>query len=635
LPIKLFGEKSKLDFLGLIWLSVTSLLWLVFCGPVWVPILIILIFFGITILTGRFPFRRTPFDLALGLFFLMLLVGLWVAYDRETALDKFWMLILAFLVFYAIATQPKQNAWFLMGLISILGVLLGLHFLFIYDWRTLPVDFRIITRIGLSWMAMRPAIQGKALTPNITAGILAGFFPFSLALGISTWKRRCDNHPSWLPVILAVCFTGVMALAIFMTSSRGAWLALILGLAFWLALAAGKKYLANVPGWWTLALIFGGIAIGILAIAVFFAQVSNPAHLLDLAPGLPTGQSRLRIDRLTVRLISDFTFTGGGLSAFAGLFSYYMLVIPNVMFRYSHNLYLDVALEQGLPGLLALLLILGGSGLLLFRASTDEDMRPGLNLLRLAASTSLVGMVVHGIIDDAFLGERGTPFVWVVAGLAVFMHPDVRTMAGLLPVNLDRSSKLPGFRRRVRLAFMLIAFPIVTYGVLSWRQLAAGWLANLGAVSMARVQLSDFPTNQWRDGDVGDTLVGAQGLFEHAISFDPANLTANYRLGLIAMLNQDFQTAIDYLDVAYRMDPEHRGVVKNLGYAYVWAGELDQAQDLLTEIPEAKQELGVYSWWWAVQGRSDLAQNAEEMARRLATVSSISSLTSYVRLAIT
>ena len=43
----------------------------------------------------------------------------------------------------------------------------------------------------------------------------------------------------------------------------------------------------------------------------------------------------------------DYPITGAGLTSFPGLYSQYMLVIPYFYFTNSHNLFLDVAIEQG------------------------------------------------------------------------------------------------------------------------------------------------------------------------------------------------------------------------------------------------------------------------------------------------
>lgn len=630
MPIKSTDQKAWLAFFSLAWISICGLLWLTFGGPAWLPILIVLIFIGIGISAGHLPFRRTPFDLALLLFWLTALVGVWTAYARDGAWEKFWLLTLAILVFYAIASQPTQNFWLLSGLLGFLGALLSLNFLFVYDWRTLPADFRVITRLGLAWMAVRPALPGQALTPNITAGILAGFFPFTLALGMAAWQNKKSLKYPWLPMACALSCAGLMALTIFMTSSRGAWMALAVGLGFWLVWGLGEKLLAGVTGRWKLAIILCGATAGILACGVILALIGDPGRILELAPGLPTGQSRLRIDTLTLRLIGDFPFTGGGLKAFAGLFSWYMLVIPSVLFRYGHNLYLDVALEQGLMGLLLLLGILVGSAVLLVRRPAADSRQPGLNLLRQATLCSLVVMVIHGIIDDPFYGVKGTPFLWVVAGLAVFIQPSARAVQDLVPETISRWKGSPVVRRWALPMVGLVVLAIAVYGAMAWKQTAALGLANLGAVRMAQVQLSEFPTNEWNDRQDVGALAGAQRFFEQALSLDPTNRTANHRLGLIAMLRQDYPSAIGYLDAALRRDPGHRGVVKNLGYVYVWAGHYDKAQALLVNVPEAKRELRVYSWWWATHGRADLAQNAEQMIHRLAILDSLHYRVSYI-----
>jgi thioredoxin-like negative regulator of GroEL len=83
------------------------------------------------------------------------------------------------------------------------------------------------------------------------------------------------------------------------------------------------------------------------------------------------------------------------------------------------------------------------------------------------------------------------------------------------------------------------------------------------------------------------------------------------------MLRQDFKTAAANLETAYQEAPAHRGIIKSLGYCYVWLGDMDQAQKLLDQIPEARHEMEVYSWWWDTQGRPDLSARASLMVSRL------------------
>jgi hypothetical protein len=48
---------------------------------------------------------------------------------------------------------------------------------------------------------------------------------------------------------------------------------------------------------------------------------------------------------------------------------------------------------------------------------------------------------------------------------------------------------------------------------------------------------------------------------------------------------------------------------------------MEKALFFLDKIPEAKEELGIYVWWWGMQGRPDLAQKASTMSSKLEAIS--------------
>jgi predicted Zn-dependent protease len=127
---------------------------------------------------------------------------------------------------------------------------------------------------------------------------------------------------------------------------------------------------------------------------------------------------------------------------------------------------------------------------------------------------------------------------------------------------------------------------------------------------MARVQLAGFPTGKWDEGQSLDALGAVQPCFDRVLQNDPDNRAANYRLGLIALLQRNFPVAAERLAKAHAASPGHRGITKNLAYSLVWAGDYQRAMALLRRLPEAQNEMDAYTRWWHEQGRDDLARAA-------------------------
>jgi lipopolysaccharide biosynthesis regulator YciM len=136
---------------------------------------------------------------------------------------------------------------------------------------------------------------------------------------------------------------------------------------------------------------------------------------------------------------------------------------------------------------------------------------------------------------------------------------------------------------------------------------------------MSQIELKHFPKNRWVGTEIVPELKESEVFLLSALQYNPNNGTANHRLGLISMQRQDFEAASMYLEKARNEAPGYRGIIKTLGYCYVWLGNLEKAQLLLTQIPEAEHELNVYIWWWGTQGRPDLSEKASMMSARLET----------------
>jgi O-antigen ligase len=523
-------------------------------------------------------------NLALGLFLLTALAGVWAAYNREAAWDKFWLLASGVLLYYGLTYLTSADLWVVFGSLVLLGDLIALFFLL---GGSSPVH----------------------TNQNIIGGLIALLQPFSLALGWQAWKEHRRG------LVVLVLISGILCLScLIVIDAFGAWLALGAGLCTWFLWEAGG-ILESRLGLPKLLLFGVGSLAGILVIGLLVPAISSEfASLSSSLPPTASLNTRPQLYRDALELIPDFLFTGGGLASFPGLYSQYILGIPYFVYGYSHNLYLDLVLEQGLPGLLAALTVYIGSFWLLIKSLKrlgSGNVR--LDRLSWAILAALIVVVVHGLSDDPLFGQSGTSLLFLVPGLAVTAARPVQSAAQVrgLPGAQPRPSP-----SRVWISLLMGAF-ILALGLVFYRPALAAWYADLGSVEMARVELAGWPTGAWESSSVASQLEAAEGHLMRSLSIDPANVTARYRLGMIAMLQRRYNVALAHLEAAYRMAPHHRGIQKQLGFSTLWSGQIDEGLKLLDPIPGLKGELDAYAWWWHTQGRDDLATIAQEASARL------------------
>jgi O-antigen ligase len=583
-------------------------LWWALPGLGWAPLLIAGLPWILRLAGGRLPFRRTGVDLALGIFLLTAGAGVWAAYNRELAWAKFWVIASGVLLFYALSRQPEENIWGLAGLLSVLSAAIGLYFLITNDWQAQQTKLGFIRQVGVWWMSARPTFQAPAIHPNNAASFLAVFAPFQLASLGYAWKRR---KIVWASV--AACAAGVSTAALLLTASRGALLTLaaVLGVSLlWSFSQLVARRIAWPAGSLFALFLAPGLVVGAGLVLTFPGGIVG---LLDRLPGPASASSRVEIARNTLYLIADFPFTGGGLRAFPGLYSQYILAIPFHFIGYSHNLFLEAAVEQGLFGLLAMVVVLSWT---FWRLWSSLRTRPGP--LAWAALASLAVMCLHGLVTDAIYCESGSPFLFLQAGMAAALAQPRAVQRGVSTDSAPArtSHQTQGFRRAIP-GMVAAGLLLVASSALFRLSLFAKWYANLGAVEMARVELADFPSGKWEDSRILPSLARAETFFEKSIRIQPDNSTASYRLGLIEALRSHFPEAVAHLEMASKRAPGHRGIQKVLGYNYTWAGQLERAEQSLAAIHEAGEEMAAYAWWWETMGRKDIAQFALGMAERL------------------
>lgn len=590
---------ARFDLLLVIVSGVAWLLWPDYAGAL--PLLLLLLPWVLRLFAKVFPFQRTPFDWLMLIFLVTAWVGCWSSYNHADAINKAWLLTASVFLFYALSAQPEENITRISSGLFMIGVGVSVYFFFTHNFIDEPRKIEALNKIGALWTNIRPQFPLHPIHPNYVSGLAAltaifGFYPLQ--------KFRPN---SFAGVTILTGFAVVFS-ALVMATSRGVWMAIVAAGGVWLLwkivnLNEIKPRLGNEAFFPSVVLIF----LCIVVVALYMGPATWGSSIIG-SPDYGTG-SRAELFARSLYFLADFPIIGGGLASFSGLYSQYMLGIPYFYVPNSHNLFLDVFIEQGVFGGVAFFLVYLVSIWYVSRAIVRAQSSE-MKLFNWVVLFALVIAVVHGMVDDYLYNGKGAFLSVFLAGISmiVIMNSDRNAVGGICPLVTGRIKQ--------NYIFILLVTVAIFAGV-NFNKLFAVWYANLGAVQLAKVELADFPQAGWADAEMVPRLDQADASLHTALRFDPLNRTANHRLGLISMLRRDFSSAVFYLHVAHAEAPRHRGIIKSLGFSYAWLGEMENGLSLLRDIPEAKNEFDVYFTWWKGQGRDDLSEKAFMMYENL------------------
>ncbi len=382
---------------------------------------------------GR-PSVSTPADWPLGLLVVMLGVSAWATAWPEVTRPQILRLLGGLALYYTLVNgisslgRLRLLAWApLAGGLALAGV------------AVLSVQWNAAGKLPFIPAAIYrrlPAAAGDVVNANIMGGALAIVLPYVLAW--VAFRRARAGPAGWLAGLVVAL---VMAALLVLTKSRGA----LMGLG-----AAGLclVLLRWRRGW--LLVLLATLAAGVVAWRI------GPASILDtlsLAGGISGLDGRLELWSRAIYMLQDFPLTGVGLGAFgkvANLLYPLFLFSPDVEVAHAHNIFLQVGVDLGLPGLVAWLAVLLLTTLCAWqvyragRAAGDpEQAAIGAGLL-----ACQVALVVHGLTDAATWGSRPAIIVWALWGLAVAARrvygPRAGTAQRPLPSEVSRAEAPPG-----------------------------------------------------------------------------------------------------------------------------------------------------------------------------------------------
>lgn len=381
--------------------------------------------------------RRTPFDIPLWSLVLMLPASLCVSADISASLPKLTGLLLGVALFYAVVnttTSWEGIAWvvgfLILGAVGVVGVSLigtnwgGEKLPFIsHAYQFLPTYSHGLTRTGF-------------FNRNQVGGTMILFIPLNSVLFLWSLARVRDarrndkifsspslssRHRFTVSVALAVSLF-LMVGTLLLTQSRSALIGV--GVALLLLPASQKRWagmafisvvvLSLIGIWW-----LGPADIGRLLLDV--TEAGSSGGTLNFA-------GRQEVWSRAVYMLQDFPYTGVGLGMFeqvAHILYPFFLIGPDTLLTHAHNVFLQVGVDLGIPGLIAYVGFNTACCLAAWRASRRAPTL-GMQAVILGLLGGIVAYHIYGLTDAMTLGAKPGAALWVMYGLVavVVRHCD-------------------------------------------------------------------------------------------------------------------------------------------------------------------------------------------------------------------
>lgn len=231
---------------------------------------------------------------------------------------------------------------------------------------------------------------GSGLVNQYAFYVMAVFF---VALGLTLTARRWSER-----LLFFTCTVGCLV-AVYLTYTRGAWIATIIGLAAF-ALVNGRKTI-----------------VGLIATAIACVAVAPPALWGRLSFGDSSVAERIDYAHTAFAAIHVYPLTGYGWgSTFETVGQLVVPMLKPADLPFWHNDYLIVATQVGLPGLAVFLWI--WAALAWNTIKTARSTPTGFSRTTMAVLLGATAAMFAQAFTDMFYWRNETgPLVWLIVGL--------------------------------------------------------------------------------------------------------------------------------------------------------------------------------------------------------------------------
>lgn len=353
---------------------------------------------------------RTVIDTAVLILCIQLLISTLSSGEIQTGLPKIAGILYGILVFYGLVRLLQTDILIRVGVgIFIMGnaalATIGLVGMSKANepFFAKAVDFMLEKIPQKNW-----GFQGAelGLNPNALAGIMILFVPFSAVLAAWGIKKRAKGHffSQWNDLILFSVLTLYCCLILFLTQSIASWMALVVSLWFVL------------PTWKTKAALFTPALVFAIIVLVLIPTHYDKAATKQGKPFWKVKiENRYKYWNEGLKAVSEKPIIGIGVNQ--------LRMRPGFKYKnaHSHNQMLHTAAELGIPGLVAYLAILMGTGYMCL----EVFRKAPIGWMKTAAQGLGAGQLAHfvfGLGDSIPLGAKPGIFFWISLALIAAMY---------------------------------------------------------------------------------------------------------------------------------------------------------------------------------------------------------------------
>jgi O-antigen ligase len=257
---------------------------------------------------------------------------------------------------------------------------------------------------GPGGFAVGPFMRAHGMfgQPNPFAGYLGTIFPIALAMVLISHPGRFR----WIAVF-GFLMTG---LGIVLSLSRGSWLGLLVSLGIMALVWSARARKLVVPLVASFALVVAMAMLGLLpaTISSRITSVTDNFGIFDVRDVPPTSENFAVVERMAHwqvgwYILRDYPFLGVGPGNYPTAYERYYIPPWREALGHAHNYYLNMGAEAGIPGMLALLLMLGMAFRGLKRriqATSPEQLAAGTLVLDPAYSPAFTRALALGLLGS-------------------------------------------------------------------------------------------------------------------------------------------------------------------------------------------------------------------------------------------